>query len=280
MAEGNVCWTEPNGTIGPCQYISIKLGGVSILAKEGSLTYPVGSYVAQGPLYSSIGGINSYYYDIYPEAPPTTTTTTTTTTTSTTTHAPVWYQLTNCNDNSTTYSVQYPFGKFVVGERVLNGASTISYNVAAVLSSNPGGTLISIFKSGYSACISTTTTTTQALSFTLTPGCAGIGTPGTGTLSASGFSGGTGTYSHVRMGSTLANAQAATPRAIGSYSTITWDVLTNGTYYVILNDSSGNSTYTTAVVSCTAISFLATPSCASPAIPGSGIITIDHFVQI
>ena len=38
VTEGFVCWTEPIGTVGPCQYITNRLGCIRFAARAGSVT--------------------------------------------------------------------------------------------------------------------------------------------------------------------------------------------------------------------------------------------------
>ena len=77
-----------------------------------------------------------------------------------------------------------------------------------------------------------------------TPGCAGSGINGTGTVLANMFDGGTGTYMYIAIDNSEANAIAdvsnpltrITLSGAGSY---TWTSKTNGDYWVALMDSAG-----------------------------------------
>jgi hypothetical protein len=103
----------------------------------------------------------------------------------------------------------------------------------------------------YLGVSTTTTTTIPPVNFTLTPGCAGIGIDGTGTILANGFTGGTGVYQSIAIGSSAGNAIAATPISLGGATSYSFTGLYNAVYYVVLRDSSGAFTFKTATVSCT-----------------------------
>ena len=77
VTEGFVCWTEPIGTVGPCQYITNRLGCIDIAARAGSITKPADANIAQGNPLGTFDGINSFIFTICPQVPsiPTTTTT-------------------------------------------------------------------------------------------------------------------------------------------------------------------------------------------------------------
>jgi hypothetical protein len=77
VTEGFVCWTQPIGTVGPCQYITNRLGCIDIAARAGSITKPADADIAQGNLLGTYDGINTYIYTVCPQVPaiPTTTTT-------------------------------------------------------------------------------------------------------------------------------------------------------------------------------------------------------------
>ena len=77
VTEGFVCWTEPIGTVGPCQYITNRLGCIDIAARAGSITKPADADLAQGNPLGTYDGINAYIYTVCPQVPaiPTTTTT-------------------------------------------------------------------------------------------------------------------------------------------------------------------------------------------------------------
>ena len=93
---------------------------------------------------------------------------TSTTSTTTTTAAPVWYQLTNCANSSTSYSQEYPFGTFTNNDRVTSPG--IVWVVTGYITADPGGTLYAITATGFTNCPSgtTTTTTTQPPTTTTT----------------------------------------------------------------------------------------------------------------
>ena len=77
VTEGFVCWTEPIGTVGPCQYITNRLGCIDIAARAGSITKPADANIAQGNPLGTFDGINSFIFTVCPQVPaiPTTTTT-------------------------------------------------------------------------------------------------------------------------------------------------------------------------------------------------------------
>jgi len=77
VTEGFVCWTQPIGTVGPCQYITNRLGCIDIAARAGSITKPADADIAQGNPLGTYAGINAYIYTVCPQVPaiPTTTTT-------------------------------------------------------------------------------------------------------------------------------------------------------------------------------------------------------------
>jgi len=77
VTEGFVCWTEPIGTVGPCQYITNRLGCIDIAARAGSITKPADADIAQGNPLGTYDGINTFIFTVCPQVPaiPTTTTT-------------------------------------------------------------------------------------------------------------------------------------------------------------------------------------------------------------
>jgi hypothetical protein len=66
-----------------------------------------------------------------------------------------WYALYKCSDGSTANSQSYAIGTFAVNDRVESGGST--YTVTSVLTSSPGGTLLSITDTGLTGCPTLTT---------------------------------------------------------------------------------------------------------------------------
>jgi hypothetical protein len=97
----------------------------------------------------------------------------------------------------------------------------------------------------------TTSTTIPPVNFTLTPSCEGTGINGTGKIIVNGFSGGNGTYTSVAIGSSAGAALSATPIALSGASTYSFTGVFNGTWHIILRDSSGASTTKTTAVNCT-----------------------------
>ena len=97
----------------------------------------------------------------------------------------------------------------------------------------------------------TTSTTIPPVNFTLTPTCEGSGINGTGKITVNSFSGGNGTYTSVAIGTSAGSALSATPISLSGASTYSFTGVFNGTWYVILRDSSGASTTKSTVVNCT-----------------------------
>jgi len=97
----------------------------------------------------------------------------------------------------------------------------------------------------------TTSTTIPPVNFTLTPSCEGSGINGTGKIIANGFSGGNGTYTSIAIGSSAGAALSATPIALSGAGTYSFTGVFNGTWYIIIRDSSGASTTKSTTVSCT-----------------------------
>ena len=97
----------------------------------------------------------------------------------------------------------------------------------------------------------TTSTTIPPVDFTLTPSCEGSGTNGTGKIIVNGFSGGNGTYTSVAIGASAGSALSATPILLSGASTYSFTGVFNGTWHIILRDSSGASTTKSTAVNCT-----------------------------
>ena len=97
----------------------------------------------------------------------------------------------------------------------------------------------------------TTSTTIPPVDFTLTPTCEGTGVNGTGKITVNGFSGGNGTYTSVAIGNSAGSALSATPIALSGASTYSFTGVFNGTWHIILRDSSGASTTKSTAVNCT-----------------------------
>lgn len=190
---------------------------------------------------------------------------TTTTTSTTTTPAPVWYNLYNCSNGQIQTSTQYPDGTFSVNQRVVYGGALYFYVVSKVYS-NPGGFqwLVSSAGSGLTGCPITTTTTTTTtippIKLALTASCSGTNN----VLLANGFSGGNGTYLTIASGSTESNAFTAQQISLGGASSYTFNGLPNGTWYVVLRDSSGNAGFTSASLSCNTTTTTSTTTTIAP----------------
>ena len=97
----------------------------------------------------------------------------------------------------------------------------------------------------------TTSTTIPPVNFTLTPSCEGSGINGTGKIIVNSFSGGNGTYTSIAIGNSAGNALSATPIPLSGASTYSFTGVFNGTWFIILRDSSGASTTKSTAVNCT-----------------------------
>jgi hypothetical protein len=97
----------------------------------------------------------------------------------------------------------------------------------------------------------TSTTTLPPINFTLTPGCAGTGINGTGTITVNSFSGGNNIYQSVAIGNSYGEAFFATPIALSGASSYQFTNLTNNVYFIVLRDSAGNYIGKSTTVSCT-----------------------------
>ena len=112
------------------------------------------------------------------------------------------------------------------------------------------------------ATTTTTTTTTEPPEITLTTvgSCTGIGIEGTGRIVASGFTGGTGTYSTIRIGTSMENAFDETPINLSGATSYQFDNLNSAIWYVLLTDSAGNQGYATRTINCTNTTTTAGPT--------------------
>ena len=94
-------------------------------------------------------------------AVPTTSTTTAAPTTTTTTPAPVYYNILDCSNSSTAYSIAYAPGTFASNERCTAVASGFPTRTVIIIGSTttlPGGPLYTLTSQGAFGCIATTTT--------------------------------------------------------------------------------------------------------------------------
>jgi hypothetical protein len=96
----------------------------------------------------------------------------------------------------------------------------------------------------------TTSTTIPPPNFTISTTCEGSGVNGTGNITIGSFSGGNGTYTSVGIGTSAGQAFSATPTLLSGATSYSYTNLTNGTYHVILRDSSGANTTKNITVSC------------------------------
>ena len=96
----------------------------------------------------------------------------------------------------------------------------------------------------------TTTTTLASVNFILTPYCTGSGINGTGTINVNTFSGGSGVYQSIAIGTTAGQAFAATPINLSGATSYEFTALSNGTYHVILRDSIGTFKVNSTFVDC------------------------------
>ena len=102
----------------------------------------------------------------------------------------------------------------------------------------------------YYGSTSTSTTTIPPVNFVLTPYCTGSGINGTGTINVNTFSGGSGVYQSVAIGTTAGQAFSATPISLSGATSYEFTSLSNGTYYVILRDSIGTFKVNSTFVDC------------------------------
>ena len=112
------------------------------------------------------------------------------------------------------------------------------------------------------ATTTTTTTTTEPPEITLTTvgSCTGIGIEGTGRIVASGFTGGTGTYSTIRIGTSMENAFDATPINLSGATSYQFDNLNSAVWFVLVTDSAGYQGYARQIINCTNTTTTASPT--------------------
>jgi hypothetical protein len=112
------------------------------------------------------------------------------------------------------------------------------------------------------ATTTTTTTTTEPPEITLTTvgSCTGIGIEGTGRVVASGFSGGSGTYSTIRIGTSMENAFDATPINLSGATSYQFDNLNSAVWFVLVTDSAGYQGYARQIINCTNTTTTAGPT--------------------
>jgi hypothetical protein len=122
---------------------------------------------------------------------------------------------------------------------------------------NTGNVGVSVGTDVNCASITTTTTTTLApIIWTSTPSCAGSGISGTGVITLSGFSGGSGTYLYAGIGNTqeaaATNVLNPATRTNITGPTVQFTGLANGIYYTAVEDSVGGLHFSAQInVSCT-----------------------------
>jgi len=123
---------------------------------------------------------------------------------------------------------------------------------------NTGNVGVSVGTDVNCASITTTTTTTLApITWTSTPSCAGSGISGTGVITLSGFSGGSGTYLYAGIGNTqeaaATNVLNPATRTNITGPTVQFTGLANGIYYTAVEDSVGGLHFSAQItVSCNA----------------------------
>jgi hypothetical protein len=239
----------------------------TVFNSAGFITLPNGNYVLAyngDTLNVNIAGAPSTTATVYGGGGCGVCPLSTTTTTTTTTLQQVWYQLSNCDGGGTVYSQVNDDGYAAVTDRVfavvLGVPSTLV--VTNVLFSEPvGATLVAIINSGQTGCPSTSTTTTTTslavVTLSTTPSCTGDGLNGNGRIVADNFTGGSGTYQYAGIGTSEANAisDVVNPatRVTITGSSVTFNSLTNGNYWVAIRDSLGNIGISAqTAVSCTA----------------------------
>jgi hypothetical protein len=163
----------------------------------------------------------------------------TTSTTTTTTQALAYYRLFDCvAGTSTTWSIGYAQGTYNSGDRVITSDSRTCV-VDDIQLSNPGGTLYTLTATGLFGCPTTTTTSTTTLApvdFSLSFVCSND----TNQITASGFTGGAGTYQiSTQLYSTISAAYGGV--FVSAVSSKTYPTTVNGTYWVALRDAVNNT---------------------------------------
>jgi hypothetical protein len=103
------------------------------------------------------------------------------------------------------------------------------------------------------ATTTTTTTTTEPPEITLstTGTCFGGALEGSGRVVASGVSGGSGTYSTIRIGTSMENAFDADPIPLSGAPSYTFDNLNSAVWFVLVTDSAGYQGYARQIINCT-----------------------------
>jgi hypothetical protein len=112
------------------------------------------------------------------------------------------------------------------------------------------------------ATTTTTTTTTEPPEITLstTGTCVGGALEGSGRVVASGFSGGSGTYSTIRIGTSMENAFDADPIPLSGAPSYTFDNLNSAMWFVLVTDSAGYQGYARQIINCTNTTTTASPT--------------------
>ena len=268
VTEGFVCWTEPIGTVGPCQYITNRLGCIDIAARAGSITKPADANIAQGNSLGTFDGINSFIFTVCPQVPSIPTTTTTV--------APITLTLTaSCigsGINGTGRIVANGFGggtgtfaNIKIGNSlsnaaaatpvVLSGATSYTWNNLVnsvwfvILTDNLGNTnyaQVTVSCTNTTTTTSTSTTTTAAPICTFNGGTAVVIYPATTTTtSTSTTSTTTGAPANTTTTSTTTTTTTAAPQC--TYDGLT--ILCDGYSWVFHGGGSGYSTSAAALAS-------------------------------
>ena len=112
------------------------------------------------------------------------------------------------------------------------------------------------------ATTTTTTTTTEPPEITLSTAgtCVGGALEGSGRIVASGFSGGSGTYSTIRIGTSMENAFDATPINLSGASSYQFDNLNSAVWFVLVTDNAGYQGYARQTINCTNTTTTASPT--------------------
>ena len=268
VTEGFVCWTEPIGTVGPCQYITNRLGCIDIAARAGSITKPADANIAQGNSLGTFDGINSFIFTVCPQVPSIPTTTTTV--------APITLTLTaSCigsGINGTGRIVANGFGggtgtfaNIKIGNSlsnaaaatpvVLSGATSYTWNNLVnsvwfvILTDNLGNTnyaQVTVSCTNTTTTTSTSTTTTAAPICTFNGGTAVVIYPATTTTtSTSTTSTTTGAPANTTTTSTTTTTTTAAPQC--TYDGLT--IVCDGYSWLFHGGGSGYSTSAAALAS-------------------------------
>jgi hypothetical protein len=161
-----------------------------------------------------------------------------------------YYTLAPCAGGTNLYSTGYEQGTYDLGD-IVKGSSETYYVIAGLSTIDPGSNKISVTLANITTCpeVEPPPPPPAALDFNITGGC--LGGSGTGTISIGSFAGGTNSYSSVRIGDSLQNAGMSLSIDLTGEISYYWNNLANGTWYVLLYDSSNSVKTKSVTISCT-----------------------------